>query len=126
MLGEDKVDITEFVVNKSYIPIYCNGRIDKLINPKPHSFSKIEIDTIKRELNNWLLENNIKPLINDSFSLHKSDYTYSYVIEYTPIDVYMIKLNINNDSFVNVFFRYDNKLILPFSNEGWVLNECDK
>ena len=120
----EKVDVTHWIVDNSYKPIYCKGNISKLISPLPHVFSINEKYKIKNQLITYIYRNLPDPYSYDSMvnSIH---YEYSYPIMENMADVYSITF-FNNKNRKKFFFRYyECKLDTQFDDKGWVLTICD-
>lgn len=125
MIGEEDIDITYWVVKKKYKPLYCNDKIYKLVNPSPTILNKKEIDTIAGLVKQWAYDNNLNLDVRTNADILKSvTYNHSYMLYYSPVDVYMIKLSIK-DTIHNLYIRYDYKIMRPIKKDGWILSSCE-
>lgn len=129
MLGDDNVDVSRFV-HEGYKPLYCDGRIYKLINNKPDFSLAENLDFLDKEIKGWLKDNGYTEnySINDSNSNRDVVYQYSYSLTDHPIDVYSIKISVLSDgSSKMLYFRKDKNILLtPINSSGWVFSKCDK
>ena len=116
----EEIDVTNWVENKNYRPHYCDGRIDKLLNPQPHIINNDEQKLLFQKANEWYRNEKFKNISQ----ILKTEYSYSYFISNVPIDVYQIKIAIDslNDS---LYIQYDGKHFMNnISEDSWVINDC--
>lgn len=125
MVGEDDIDVTKYV-KEGYKPVYCDGKIYKLINSKPIFTVKEDFKFLDNEINGWLKENGYKGGYNIKDTAKSIVYHYSYLLTDYPIDVYSIEISIPNNTIV-LFLRKDKETLLgPMNTSGWIFSECDK
>jgi hypothetical protein len=127
MLGDDNVDVSSFVRN-GYKPVYCDGKIYKLINSKPYFTLENDFKFLDKEIKGWLKENGYNEEYHIVDSINGISYRYSYLLSYYPIDVYTVQIIIlNGISSKELFFRKDkDTLISSINTSGWIFSKCDK
>ncbi len=120
MLPEE-VDIRPLMA-KGYSPVYCNGAITALINKKPYAFNAKDEVVLKQSLLKWLNKN--KPewaqIEQDLVVTKHTQYQYSYIILYDPVDVYKTEIIGADGKMIKLFIRYDGtKIMTPYDVIDW-------
>lgn len=120
--GDDYVDVSEYVLENKYKPIYCDtskSEICKLIKNDPAKITFKHRQTLIVGLTELLGVNYSNEISLINFEENVS-YQYSYIIISDLVDVYVLNFKIKNIN-KKVYFRLDqNQIITPFKeNESW-------
>jgi len=137
MFGKE-VSVTNLISSGKFRPVYCQERIDKLIEINPTLLDRNYEDNLQNQFAFWLDKYNqiLKTKKLDTLSVkidklfEKTKYQYSYIIDKVenPIKVYRTDILVNQNKELRLFIRADNDNKLferDFTATGWVINECD-
>ena len=137
MFGKE-VSVTTLINSGKFKPIFCQERLDKLIEINPILLDKNYEDNLQNQFSFWLDKYNqtLKTKKIDTLNVkidklfEKTKYQYSYIIDKVenPIKVYRTDILINQNRQLRLFIRADNNNELferDYKTTGWVINECD-
>jgi hypothetical protein len=121
MLGEDDIDITEYI-NAGYKPIYCTNTriICELLNPHPLPIKEEDLQAVRA----FIKDKNIIFSATDSMLKRKIKYRSSYIMFYDPVDCYDLYFQIGKKIYyLEIRKEVDKKskyghLILPTGDPG--------
>ncbi|MES2812056.1 MAG: hypothetical protein V4670_06260 [Bacteroidota bacterium] len=120
--GDSYVDVSKYVIEKGYKPIYCNKdslQICYLIKNDPKTLKLKDRKEIAKGVGELFQVNDLSEFSTIEFE-KIGMYKYSYILINDLVDVYELNFR-RNDTDKKIFIRIENnKIITPFKeDEGW-------